>query len=176
MRHKTRRLALLGSWLSLMGTACGGGGGGTGSCPFTLMVDGSSYNGDTCTAQGGSTFVGGGLYQISLSATFNGPPPPIRSINFILNDHDNPGVETHIKDFPASDAVPGSQANYHPSGLETWSTLSGTTTVGNGSLTVTEYDRTNKRISATYDYMVFKQGMSKHVTGAVTHLSMSRAD
>src|SRR5262249_31995392 len=120
---------------------------GSGACPVALTVDGSTYNGVLCTAQGGSTFVGGGLYQIAVSATFNGPPPPIRSIDFVLNDHDNPGVETHIKAFPASDVAPSAAANYHPTGTETWSTLSNAMTVGSGSLTVTEYDRTNKRIS-----------------------------
>jgi hypothetical protein len=167
---------LTGFAVSMLGTGCGGGGGSSsGSCPLALIVDGSTYNAISCDVQGMSTFVGGGLYKISISAPFSMAPGPVRSILIVLNDH-NDAADTHVREFTASDAIPGAAANYHPTASEEWSTLSSAMTVGSGSMTVTEYDRMHLRISGTFDFTVLRQGTTKHIQGSLRSVPMSHAD
>ena len=151
----------------------GPGSPGSGSCPVTL-VDGASYNGILCDVQGIKTFAPG-VYQIEISATFNSKPP-IRSVAFTVNDSDL-ATESHIKSFPVGTANPGVNATYNVSPINNvWATLENMTAVGSGSFVVTEYDRTNKLISGTFDVVVKQGATSKTITGTLTHVPMKRAD
>jgi hypothetical protein len=151
---------------------------GSGACPLTLTADGATYTAVTCDVKGMPILVPG-PYKILIFATFNKASAEnggkIRSAMFAINDTDD-ATAPHTGTFRVGDAVPGASGNYSVTQFDTWSTLAGAMTVGSGSFTITEYDRAAKKISGTYD-MVVKQGaMSKTITGALTHLPMSRAD
>ena len=150
----------------------GGAGTPTGACPLSL-TDGTTYGAVSCDVDGFKTFAAG-VYQIQINARFN-TNQPIRSVNFTLNDSDLP-TESHVKTFPVGTANPGVNASYNVTFQDQWSTLENAVAVGSGSFVVTEYDRTNKLISGTFD-MVVKQGAgSKTITGVLTRVPMAKAE
>jgi hypothetical protein len=180
-----RRASLLGL---LVTTGCSGGGGETpdatpgpsgAGCPLTLRVDGVTYNATSCVVQGAKTFASG-LYKINISAPFNtaatATAGAIRSVSFVLND-DDAATATHVRTFTVSAANPGATATYRATQTDAWVTLSDPmTNIGSGSFTVTEYDRTNKRISGSYEITVKQGSASKTISGTLTRVAMAVAE
>jgi hypothetical protein len=149
----------------------------TAGCPLTLRVDGVTYNATSCVVQGAKTFAPG-LYKVMINAPFNNgataPAGAIRSVSFVLNDD---ATATHVRTFPVSAGNPGATATYRATQTDAWITLSDPmTNIGSGSFTVTEYDRTNKRISGSYEIVVKQGAASKTISGTLTSVPMSLAE
>lgn len=153
----------------------GGSDGSIGGCPFTLTVDGETYDALRCQLQGGPTSAAH-LYQIDLSAQFNDTPGMIRSVSFTLRD-DTDTAHDHDYVVGADSLHPSVDATYIPTSLDPgFSTLAGSAEVGSGNFTVTRYDAINKIFSGSYSIVV-KQGTDeKTITGTITNAPMIRAD
>jgi hypothetical protein len=182
------------SWLGLAAIACvacvacsstsGGGSpsdaatdnGPGGGCPFSLTVDGTTYNAITCQGNGVNT-VASGLYQFDLAAQFSNAAPNIRSIALTIRDSDTTATATHLLTYDASQSNPGCDATYHETSLDPgWSTLAAGAKVGSGTLTLTKYDRAAKLVSGTFTITALKGTDSKTLTGSFTDMPMMRAD
>ena len=158
---------------------CGGGAGvgvdGSVGCPFTLSVDGETYNAVKCQLQGGPTSAAH-LYQIDLSAQFNDTPGKIRSVQLTLRD-DTETPHDHGYTVTMDTMAPSVDATYYPTSLDPgWSTLANAVEVGSGSFKITSYDTAMKLISGTYSFQV-KQGANvKTITGTLDNAPMFRAE
>lgn len=158
-----------------------GGGGGTGvdgsvaGCPFTLSVDGETYDAVKCQLQGGPTSAAH-LYQIDLSAQFNDTPGMIRSVQFTLRD-DTDTPHNHEYVVTADSTRPSVDATYFPTSLDPgWSTLVDAEEVGTGSFQVTSYDVVGRRISGVYSIQVIQDAEAKTITGMLENAPMFRAE
>ncbi|HET9992239.1 MAG TPA: hypothetical protein VFQ65_27095 [Kofleriaceae bacterium] len=164
---------------ALLGAGCGGFESGTdgsiGGCPFTLSVDGATYDAVRCQLQGGPTSAAH-LYQIDLSAQFNDTPGMIRSVELTLRD-DTDSAHAHDYVVGADSLHPSVDATYYPTSLDAgFSTLAGTAEVGSGTFTVTGYDTASKIFSGSYSITVKKGTDAKTITGTITNAPMTRAD
>ena len=164
---------------AIASAGCGGSGGGSDAtpagCPFTLAVDGHTYDALECQLQGGPTSAAH-LYQIDLSARFNDTPGMIRSVMFTLRDDTD---TTHDHDYVvgADSLHPNVDATYYPTSLDPgYSTLAGSAEVGTGTFTVTRYDTTNKIVSGSYSIVVKNGADEKMITGTITNAPMIRAE
>lgn len=152
--------------------AAGGSGDG---CPFTLTVDGTTYDAVDCQLQGGPT-AAAHLYQIDLAAEFDRTPGHIRSVQFTLRD-DTDTPHDHAYVVGADSLHPSVDATYYPTSLDPgYSTLANGAAVGSGTFTVTAYDTTHRTFSGTYSIVVAQGAVQKTITGTITNAPMTRAE